>query len=313
MVENVIVIGSGPAGLTAALYAARANLNPLLITGNELGGQIALTNEVENYPGFPEGLTGPELVELMQKQAERFGTRVETDYVSEVDFRSFPFSLKTLNENSYQAKTVIVATGASPRKLGVPGEKEFSGRGVSYCATCDGFFFRNKEIAVVGGGDSALQEGLFLTRFASRVNIIHRRDQFRAQPILQERARANPKLNFVWNSVVTEIRGNGSVGALALEDVGTGEQKELPVQGIFVYIGHYPNTEIFMGQLQTDEENYLVVDSRLHTNVPGVFAAGESHDRIFRQAIVSAGYGSMAAMEAEKFLADLEHHGYPSR
>lgn len=313
MVENVIVIGSGPAGLTAALYAARANLNPLLITGNELGGQIALTNEVENYPGFPEGLTGPELVELMQKQAERFGTRVETDYVSEVDFRSFPFSLKTLNENSYQAKTVIVATGASPRKLGVPGEKEFSGRGVSYCATCDGFFFRNKEIAVVGGGDSALQEGLFLTRFASRVNIIHRRDQFRAQPILQERARANPKLNFVWNSVVTEIRGNGSVGALALEDVGTGEQKELPVQGIFVYIGHYPNTEIFMGQLQTDEENYLVVDSRLHTNVPGVFAAGESHDRIFRQAIVSAGYGSMAAMEAEKFLADLEHHGYPGR
>lgn len=313
MVENVIVIGSGPAGLTAALYAARANLNPLLITGNELGGQIALTNEVENYPGFPEGLTGPELVELMQKQAERFGARVETDYVSEVDFRSFPFGLKTLNENSYQAKSVIVATGASPRKLGVPGEKEFSGRGVSYCATCDGFFFRNKEIAVVGGGDSALQEGLFLTRFASRVNIIHRRDQFRAQPILQERARANPKLNFVWNSVVTEIRGNGSVGALALEDVGTGEQKELPVQGIFVYIGHYPNTEIFTGQLQTDEENYLVVDSRLHTNVPGVFAAGESHDRIFRQAIVSAGYGSMAAMEAEKFLADLEHHGYPSR
>lgn len=313
MVENVIIIGSGPAGLTAALYAARANLNPLLITGNELGGQIALTNEVENYPGFPEGVTGPELVELMQKQAERFGARVETDYVSQVDFKNFPFTLKTLNENAYQAKAVIAATGASPRKLGVPGEKELAGRGVSYCATCDGFFFRNKEIAVVGGGDSALQESLFLTRFASRVNIIHRRDQFRAQPILQERARSNPKLNFVWNSVVKEIRGNGSVAALALENVDTGQVREFPVQGIFVYIGHYPNTEVFHNQLEVDDENYLIVDSRLHTSVPGVFAAGESHDRIFRQAIVSAGYGCMAAMEAEKFLAELEHHGYPGR
>jgi thioredoxin reductase (NADPH) len=311
MVENVIVIGSGPAGLTAALYAARANLNPRLISGNEFGGQIALTNEVENYPGFPEGITGPELVDLMKKQAERFGTRFETDHVGEVNFRTHPFQLKTENGYSYEAKSVIVATGASPRRLGVPGEQEFMGRGVSYCATCDGFFFRGKEIAVVGGGDSALQEGLFLTRFASRVHIIHRRDQLRAQPILQDRARENSKMNFVWNSVVREVRGNGTVGALALQDVMSGELSELPVQGLFVYIGHIPNTQLFQGQLEMDEEGYLKVDERLHTNIPGVFAAGETHDHIFRQAVVSAGFGCMAAMEAEKFLANLEHRGYP--
>lgn len=311
MVENVIVIGSGPAGLTAALYAARANLEPLLISGNELGGQIALTNEVENYPGFPEGITGPELVELMQKQAERFGARMESDYVSEVNFREFPFTLKTQNGMDYQAKSVVVATGASPRRLGAPGELEYTGRGVSYCATCDGFFFRGKEIAVVGGGDSALQEGLFLTRFATRVHIIHRRDQLRASPILQERAREDPKVRFVWNTTVKEIRGNGAVNHLLLENLQSGETSELRVQGLFVYIGHYPNTEVFRGQLDMDEEGYLKVDARLHTNIPGVFAAGEAHDHIFRQAVVSAGYGCMAAMEVERFLADVEHRGYP--
>ncbi len=310
MAENLIILGSGPAGLTAALYSARANLNPLVISGNEFGGQIALTDQVENYPGFPDGITGPELVDLMKKQAERFGARLETDHVSEVNLQVHPFQLKTENGLEYEANSLILATGASPRRLGVQGEQEFMGRGVSYCATCDGFFFRGKEIAVVGGGDSALQEGLFLTRFAARVHLIHRRDQLRAQPVLQERARKNDKMNFVWNSVVREIKGNGTVGELALENLKSGEPGRLPVQGIFVYIGHIPNTQLFVGQLDMDEEGYLKVDERLHTNVKGVFAAGETHDRIFRQAVVSAGFGSMAAMEAEKFQAGFEHSGY---
>jgi len=307
MAENLVIIGSGPAGLTAAIYAARANLSPLMLTGQEIGGQIALTDEVENYPGFPDGVTGPELVELMQKQAKKFGARVEIDVVEQVDLKRHPFALKTQNGATYAANALIVATGASPRRLGVPGEKELTGRGVSYCATCDGFFFRGKEIAVVGGGDSALQEGLFLTRFASKVHVIHRRDSLRAQPILQDRARENPKMNFVWNSVVKEIKGNGSVAKLVLENTQTHAQSELAAQGIFVYAGHLPNTELFKGQLEMNEEGYLKVDARLHTSVPGVFAAGESHDHVFRQAVVSAGYGCMAEMEAEKFLADWEH------
>ncbi|MGE5261930.1 MAG: thioredoxin-disulfide reductase [Acidobacteriota bacterium] len=311
MAENVVIIGSGPAGLTAAIYAARANLSPLLLTGQEIGGQIALTNEVENYPGFPEGITGPELVELMQKQANRFGARIEIDFVTEVNLKTHPFQIKTQNGGEYEAKTLIAATGASPRRLNVPGEAELMGRGVSYCATCDGFFFRGKDIAVVGGGDSALQEGLFLTRFANKVNVIHRRNQFRAQPILQDRARENEKIGFVWNSVVKEIKGHAGVEALALENTMTGEVTEIPARGIFVYIGHIPNTALYKGQLDMDEEGYLRVDERLHTNIPGVFAAGETHDRVFRQAVVSAGYGCMAQMEAEKFLANLEHHGYP--
>ncbi|TAH51722.1 MAG: thioredoxin-disulfide reductase [Chloroflexota bacterium] len=310
MSENVIIIGSGPAGLTAALYAARANLDPLLISGNEFGGQIALTNEVENYPGFPDGITGPELTELMKQQAEKFGARVEQDHVSRVDFSKHPFTLDTENGARYNAQSVIIATGASPRRLGVPGELELTGRGVSYCATCDGFFFRGKDVAVIGGGDSALQEGLFLTRFASQVHIIHRRSELRAQQILQERARENPKINFVWDSVVQDIRGNGTVNALALVNVRTGDKSELPVNGVFVYIGHYPNTDLFKGQLEMNDEGYLKVDERLHTKIPGVFAAGEAHDHVFKQAIVSAGFGCMAAMEAEKFLADLEHEGY---
>lgn len=312
MAENVIIIGSGPAGLTAALYTARANLNPLLISGNEFGGQIALTNEVENYPGFPDGITGPELTELMKQQAEKFGARFEQDHVSRVDLQQHPFALETENGAQYESKSLIIATGASPRRLGVPGEMELTGRGVSYCATCDGFFFRGKDVAVIGGGDSALQEGLFLTRFASQVHIIHRRNELRAQSILQERARENEKINFVWDSIVSDIRGNGTVNALDLMNVRTGTKSELPVAGVFVYIGHYPNTDLFKGQLEMNEEGYLKVDERLHTQIPGIFAAGEAHDHIFKQAIVSAGFGCMAAMETEKFLADLEHQGYPA-
>lgn len=312
MAENTIIIGSGPAGLTAALYAARANLDPLLISGNEFGGQIALTDEVENYPGFPDGITGPELTELMKRQAEKFGARFETDHVSKVDLQTHPFQLDTENGAHYETKSLVIATGASPRRLGVPGELELTGRGVSYCATCDGFFFRGKQVAVIGGGDSALQEGLFLTRFASQVHIVHRRDELRAQPVLQDRARENPKINFVWNSVVEKIQGNGTVNGLTLRNVKTGAASELPVQGMFVYIGHIPNTRLFVGQLDMNAEGYLRVDERLRTKIPGVFAAGEAHDDIFKQAIVSAGFGCMAAMEVEKFLAALEHQGYPT-
>ncbi|MBI5649866.1 MAG: thioredoxin-disulfide reductase [Chloroflexi bacterium] len=306
MTENLVIIGSGPAGLTAAIYAARGNLMPLVLTGQEIGGQIALTNEVENFPGFPDGITGPELVQLMQKQAEKFGARIEIDVVESVNLKMHPFQLKTQNGLEYETRSLIVATGASPRRLNVPGERELTGRGVSYCATCDGFFFRNKEIAVIGGGDSALQEGLFLTRFASKVNIIHRRDALRAQPILQDRARQDPKINFVWNSVVKEVRGNGKMESLMLENVQTRAVSELPAQGVFVYVGHIPNTGLFKGQLEMNDEGYLQVDAQLHTNIPGVFAAGESHDHIFRQAVVSAGYGCMAEMEAEKWLANLK-------
>ena len=302
--ENVIILGSGPAGLTAALYAARANLNPLIITGPDLGGQIATTTEVENFPGFPEGLTGPELTEYMQKQAERFGARLEFDTITSVDLTQPPFKLTGNVE--YKAQSLIIATGASPRKLGVPGEKELVGRGVSYCATCDGFFFKNKELMVVGGGDSALQEGLFLTKFASKVQIVHRRDSLRAGHVLQERARKNDKLSFLWNSVVTEVLGDKTVRSVRLRNVQSGEEYEKPVAGVFVYIGHLPNTAILKGKLAMDEEGYLLVDGKLHTSVPGVFAAGEVHDKWFRQAIVSSGYGCMAAMETEKYLASLE-------
>jgi thioredoxin reductase (NADPH) len=302
--EKVIILGSGPAGLTAALYAARANLSPLVITGPDLGGQIATTTDVENFPGFPAGLTGPELTEYMQKQAERFGARLEFDTITSVDLSKPPFKLTGNAE--YEAQSLIIATGASPRKLGVPGEKELVGRGVSYCATCDGFFFKNRELMVVGGGDSALQEGLFLTKFASQVNIVHRRDSLRAGYALQERARKNDKIGYLWNTVITQVLGDKAVKAVRLKNVQSGQEVERPVDGVFVYIGHIPNTQIFQGQLELDEEGYLVVDSKLHTRVPGVFAAGEVHDRWFRQAIVSSGYGCMAAMETEKYLASLE-------
>lgn len=303
--ENVIIIGSGCAGLTAAIYAARANLNPLVITGPEFGGQIATTTEVENYPGFPTGLQGPELTEGMKQQAERFGARLEYDEVVEVDLKQRPFIVRT-HGSTYEAKALIVASGASPRKLGVPGEKELTGRGVSYCATCDGFFFKGKDIMVVGGGDSALQEGLFLTKFGSRVTIVHRRDQLRAGVALAEKAQKNEKMAFLWNKVVTEINGNGALKTVKLKDTVTGEESERAVDGLFIYIGHLPNTSLYVGQLAMDHEGYLIVNEYLHTNVPGVFAAGEVHDKHFRQAIVSAGFGCMAAMEAEKYLSSLD-------
>ena len=303
--EDVIIIGSGCAGLTAAIYTARANLNPLVITGNEFGGQIATTTEVENYPAFPEGLQGPELTEKMKQQAERFGARLEYDAVVEVDLKQKPIVVKTYSA-TYETKSLIVATGASPRKLGVPGEQELTGRGVSYCATCDGFFFRGKEIMVVGGGDSALQEGLFLTKFGERVTIIHRRDQLRAGPALVEKVQRNEKMNFLWNKVVTRIEGNGTVKSVTLKDTVTGETSIAKVDGLFIYIGHLPSTSLFEGQLDMDQEGYLIVDPYLHTSVPGVFAAGEVHDKRFRQAIISAGFGCIAALEAEKYLSSLE-------
>ena len=303
--ENVIIIGSGPAGLTAALYAARANLNPLVITGTELGGQIATTTDVENFPGFPNGLTGPELYDLMQRQAERFGARFEIDEVTEVGFQQSPYTLKT-HSQTFEATSVIVATGATPRKLNIPGEKELTGRGVSYCATCDGFFFRDKEIMVVGGGDSALQEGLYLTKFGRRVRVVHRRDHLRDGPALQERAQKNDKIEFVWDTVVESADGNGLLKSVRLRNLKTGAITQETVDGLFIYIGHTPNTWLYRGQLDMDEEGYLLVDAYLHTNIPGVFAAGEVHDKRFRQAIVSAGFGCMAAIEAEKYLADLE-------
>lgn len=309
-VENVIIIGSGPAGLTAALYTARANLRPLVFTGNEIGGQVSITTEVENYPGFPEGLTGPELVERFQKQAERFGARIEYAEVTEVDFDVQPFRIKTY-DNEYQAKTIIVATGASPRKLGVPGEVEFTGRGVSYCATCDGFFFREKEVIVVGGGDSALEEGVFLTKFADRVRIIHRRDQLRAGYTMQERAKRNQKIEFIWDTVVTEINGDGAVESVEIENVKTGEASTLKTEGVFIYIGHYPNSHLFKNKLEMDEHGYLITDRHTRTSVPGVFAAGEIADPIFRQVVTSAGEGCRAAIEAEKYLAGLEDRAYP--
>jgi thioredoxin reductase (NADPH) len=309
-VENVIIIGSGPAGWSAAIYAARANLRPLLITGNEMGGQIALTTEVENFPGF-ESITGPELVERMQKQAERFDTEVLIDYVTEINVNGPPFKVTTASERVFRTKAIIAATGASPRRLGIPNEERLTGRGVSYCATCDGFFFRGKDIVVVGGGDSALQESLFLTRFGSRVRIIHRRAQLRAGATLQRRAHENPKIEFVWNSVVEGINGAAKVESITLRNVITGETCETPTDGVFVYVGHLPNNQLFLGKLAMDDDGHLITDKLMRTSVPGIFAAGEIQDHRFKQAATSAGQGVAAALEVEKFLADLEDRGYP--
>lgn len=310
-VRETIIIGSGPAGLAAALYAARANLKPLVITGNELGGQIGTTTDVENFPGFPEGLTGPELVEKMQAQAERFGAEVKIDFIQKVDVSQWPFRLTSPSGN-YTAKTLIVATGASPRKLNVPGEAELTGRGVSYCATCDGFFFRDKDVVVVGGGDSALQEAIFLTRFARKVTVIHRRSTLRAEHILQTRARKNEKIDFIWDTVVTKINGDPGVNSIELKNVTTGETWTRPTDGIFIFIGHLPNSSLFAGQLERDEQGYLIIDQQLRTNVEGVWAAGEIADPIFKQAITSAGMGAAAAIAAERWLAEREDEPTPA-
>ncbi len=312
-VENVIIIGSGPAGLTAGLYAARATLNPLLLTGNDYGGQVSLTYEIENYPGFPEGISGPELVEKMKEQAEKFGTQVEYDHVTELVLDRHPFLVRTASGKEYATKSLILCTGARPRYLEVPGEKELTGRGVSYCATCDGFFFRDQEVIVVGGGDSAVEEGLFLTKFAKRVRIVHRRDQLRASKILQERAFANPKIEFVWNTVVTAINAgeDGKVASVSTRNTVTGEEGELKTDGVFIFIGHIPNNELFVGKLDMDEDGHLIVDRKMRTNVPGVFAAGEIMDKVFKQVATSVGQGTSAAMQTERFLADIEAEGYP--
>ena len=300
--ENIIIIGSGPAGLTAALYTARAQMEPLVISGNQLGGQISITSEVENYPGFPQGTTGPELVQLMQQQAERFGARLLIDEVTEVSLKGGPpFSVKTYTD-THTADAVIVTVGASPRRLGVPGEEQFIGRGVSYCATCDGFFFRDKDVLVVGGGDSAIEEGLFLTRFATQVQVVHRRQELRAGETLKRRALANEKISFLLDTVVEEIRGNGKVEAVRLRNLKSDQVRELATDGVFIFIGHDPNSQLFAGQLDMDDQGYLVVDRKMMTNIPGVFAAGEIMDPIYRQIATSVGQGCAAAMMAERWL-----------
>ena len=304
-IETMIIIGAGPAGLSAALYAARGELNPLVFTGMQLGGQAALTHTIENYPGFPDGVGGPELGDLFQKQAERFGARVEFDTVTGVDLTERPFKVKTYS-NEYQTRTVIIATGASSILLGVPGEKELAGRGVSYCATCDGWFFKEKEVMVVGGGDSALEEAIFLTRYATRVTIVHRRNELRAGAILQTRARENPKLHFILESVVKEIKGDDKVTSVVLENVKTREISEVNTDGVFVFIGHTPNNEMYKGQLQMDERGYLVVDSKMQTSVEGVYACGEAADGEYKQVVISAGMGATAAITATRYLESLE-------
>ncbi len=311
-VEKLIIIGGGPAGFTAGLYASRAQLSPILFTGNDIGGQVALTNEIENYPGFLEGMSGTELAERFQKQAEKFGTRVEYDHVVEVDLKQHPFVVRTQFEKEYRAESLIMAMGATPRKLQVPGEIELTGRGVSYCATCDGFFFRDKEVVVIGGGDSAMEEGIFLTRFASRVTIIHRRDQLRASKILQKRAFENERIDFIWDTIVTSINAgeNGAVASVTLKNVKTGEISEFRTDGVFIFIGHTPNSQIVEDQLDLEADGYIKTNRYGHTSVPGVFAAGEIQDNRFRQVSTSVGQGAMAAMEAEKFLAELEDKSY---
>ncbi len=303
---RVAIIGSGPAGLTAALYAARANLEPVVIRGLQPGGLIATTDEVENYPGFPDAINGFDLAQKMEQQAGRFGTSFIDGIVEQVELGQRPFTLHMDNGNEHTADTLIVSTGASPRKLNVPGELELANRGVSYCAVCDGFFFRNKRIVVVGGGNSAVEEGLFLTRFASEVVVVHRRDELRADPIIQQRAFNNPKMRFVWDTVATEVLGNGKVSGIRLSNLKTGDQQVLETDAVFPYIGHIPNTSLFAGQIDMDEGGFILTDGRTRTNIPGVFAAGDVVDHIYRQAVTAAGEGCMAAMEASWYLDNLD-------
>jgi len=302
---RLLVLGSGPAGLSAALYAARAELTPLVLTGLEIGGQASLTFTIENYPGFPEGVGGYQLGELFQKQAEKFGARIEFETASAVNLSSRPFKVSTYSAG-YLADALVIATGASSNHLGVPGEKELTGHGVSYCATCDGYFFKEKRVVVVGGGDSALEEGLFLTRYASSVTIVHRRDSLRAGAILQKRAHDNPKIHFVWNSIISEIVGDRLVEGVKVQNVISGEVSLLPTDGVFIFIGHTPNTNLFKGQLDMDERGYIKADLLMQTSVPGVYAAGEAADPNFRQVVTSAGMGAAAAMQAIKYLEKQE-------
>lgn len=302
-IENTIIIGSGPAGLTAAIYTSRARLEPLMIEGEEAGGQLMITTEVENYPGFEHGITGPDLIATMRKQAERFGTRFITKNVTKVDFSSRPFKV-WVGQQLYQAKTVIISTGAKAKLLGLPSEKTYMSRGVSACATCDGAFFRNVEVGVVGGGDTAMEEANFLTRFASKVYIIHRRDSFRASKIMTERSLKNPKISVIWNTEVTDIFGDQKgMNAVQLRNTVNGETHKMNLQGLFIAIGHKPNTELFSGQLEVDEVGYLKTKpGTTQTKIPGVFASGDVQDSYYRQAITAAGTGCMAAIEAERWL-----------
>ena len=309
-VREVIIVGGGPAGYTAALYAARANLHPLVIEGFAWGGQLMITSDVENYPGYPEGILGPEMMRDFRAQAERFGAEFITDDVSRVEFSQRPFRVY-VDDKEYFAEAVIVATGANARQLGLATEQQFQGRGVSYCAVCDAAFFRDKVVVVVGGGDSAMEEATFLAKFASRVTVVHRREDFRASPIMVDRARANEKIQFVTNAVVEEVLGDGmKVSGVRLRDVNTGETSELEADGLFVAIGHDPNTALFLDQLDHDAAGYLVTrPGSTDTNVPGVFAAGDVQDHVYRQAVTAAGSGCMAALDAERFIT--EQRGHP--
>jgi thioredoxin reductase (NADPH) len=302
-VYDVIIIGGGPAGLTAAIYAGRAALKTVLLVGSMPGGQVATTDLVENFPGFPEGVTGAELAQRIQSQAERFVGKLVTGSVTEVDFSASPFTVQT-HSGTYQGRTVIIATGAFPRRLGVPGEKEFFGRGVSTCATCDGFFYKDRRVVVVGGGDSAIDEGLFLTKFAREVIVVHRRDQLRATKIYQQRAFANPKMRFVWDSVVEEILGDQTVTGVRVRNVKTGETSVIEADGVFVYIGMVPGTKWFAGQVELDEQGYIVTDRRQRTSRPGVFAAGDVQSPDFRQVVIAAASGARAVIEADRFLVE---------
>ncbi|MGP8072835.1 MAG: thioredoxin-disulfide reductase [Thermoplasmata archaeon] len=303
---RVAIIGSGPAGLTAALYAARAELKPLVISGVPAGGQLLITTDVENYPGFPDGIQGPELIDLMRRQAARFGTEFVDDNVTKVDFTSRPFHLTTGAQGTVVADAVIVATGATARWLGIPSEERLKGHGVSACATCDGFFFKGKPLVVVGGGDTAMEEALFLTNFATHVTIVHRRDSLRASSIMQRRARHHPKISFELDSCVDEVLGAEKVEGVRLRHLPSGQTKDLPVGGLFIAIGHDPSTGVFRGQLELTGEGYLHVRSHTHTSVEGVFAAGDVHDHRYRQAVTAAGSGCMAAIDAERWLAEQE-------
>ena len=303
--RNVVIIGSGPAGLTAAVYAARANLSPLLVEGWQSGGQLTTTTEVENYPGFAKGIMGPDLMKEMRTQAERFGTELLTGDVTAVDFEQRPFTITVDAEQTIRAKTVIIATGASAIQIGLKNEARLMGHGVSTCATCDGFFFRGKELIVVGGGDSAMEEAIFLTKFATKVSIVHRRDKLRASKIMQDRALKNEKITFVWNSVVEDILGSDVVAGVRLKNLITGKTTEQPCAGVFVAIGHRPNTNLFSGQLDMDVKGYIRTTQGTATNVPGVFAAGDVQDSTYRQAVTAAGSGCMAAIDAERFLEAL--------
>jgi thioredoxin reductase (NADPH) len=304
----VVIIGSGPAGYTAGIYTSRAKLNTLLISGSLPGGQLMTTSEVENYPGFPNGIFGPELMMNMRQQAERFGAKLLDDEVVEVDFKRRPFGIKTHGQE-FRSESVIICTGASPRKLGLKAEQDFAGKGISYCATCDGPFFKGEDIAVVGGGDTAIEEATFLTKFGKSVKIIHRKDFLRASKILQEKAFENPKIDFVWDHVVSDISGNRKINSISVRNLRTGEERKISVGGLFVAIGHEPNTSIFKGQLQLDDRGYIALTKNTRTSVDGVFAAGDVHDYRYRQAITAGGFGCMAALDVEKWLVEIRGVG----